>query len=71
MYQIYAVAACLVLLQPVAVATKVPKWTVYEITLQAQGKYQQPYLATSVSATFKGPGGVTKEVQGFWLIFYS
>lgn len=44
----------------------VPRWSVYELSLRASGRYENPYLHTSVTATFTGPGGVKKTVSGFW-----
>ncbi len=45
----------------------VPQWSVFEIILTANAKNSNPYLnGPTVTATFTGPGGVTKTVKGFW-----
>lgn len=62
----FFMALCLALILPDARAAEVSRWSVYEIPLQATGKYQSPFLETGVSATFKGPDGVTRKVPGFW-----
>jgi uncharacterized protein DUF5060/uncharacterized protein DUF4038 len=43
-----------------------PKWSVAELTLNASGRYANPYTEVEVSATFSGPGGIVKTVPGFW-----
>ena len=43
-----------------------PQWSVYEIALTMQEACADPYLQASVTATFRGPGGVVKTVPGFW-----
>lgn len=47
-------------------ANTVPRWSVHEITLTAAGRYDNPYQEAGVTATFTGPGGVQKEISGFW-----
>jgi hypothetical protein len=44
----------------------VPKWSVFEITFAASGRYANPYTETSISAVFQGPNGLEKTVCGFW-----
>jgi Domain of unknown function (DUF5060)/Protein of unknown function (DUF4038)/Putative collagen-binding domain of a collagenase len=44
----------------------VPQWTVHELTLRASGRYSHLYTDASVTATFRGPGGASKTVPGFW-----
>lgn len=47
--------------------SNVPKWSVLEITLTASAAGGNPYKdGPSVTATFTGPGGITKTVKGFW-----
>jgi hypothetical protein len=49
-----------------AVPPSVPRWSVHELTLQASGRYDNPYQEASLTATFSGPGGLKKTVTGFW-----
>ncbi len=44
----------------------VPKWSVHEITLRADGSYAGPFDGPGGTATFTGPGGRKKTVRGFW-----
>ncbi len=44
----------------------VPKWSVHEIVLTAQTSYADAYREASVQATITGPGGIEKEINGFW-----
>lgn len=44
----------------------VPKWSVFEISLTANGTYANPYTETTISAVFQGPNGLEKTVCGFW-----
>ena len=54
-------------LPSLAMAVDVPKWSTYDINLTASGSYSNGYTAgPSLTATFTGPGGVTKTVTGFW-----
>ena len=53
---------------------EVPKYGVFELTLTASGDYSNPYLQMPgdndtpgfVVGTFKGPGGVEIQLDGFW-----
>lgn len=47
---------------------EVPRWSTLEITLTSSGSSSNWYTdpASSVTATFSGPAGVTKRVRGFW-----
>ena len=56
----------LILLTGLLPALAVPRWSVHEITLNASGRYDNPYIQTGVTATFTGPGGITQEISGFW-----
>lgn len=47
-------------------AAGVPVWAVNEIVLRASRTYSNPWMDTSVSAEFRGPGGLTTTVNGFW-----
>jgi hypothetical protein len=47
-------------------ATTVSKWSRYELPLTATKTYGNPYTDITVTATFTGPGGVSKKVTGFW-----
>jgi Protein of unknown function (DUF4038)/Domain of unknown function (DUF5060) len=51
-----------------AAQTNVPKWSVHEVTLTPSGSSTNWYIDpdASVTATFTGPAGVTKRVNGFW-----
>jgi hypothetical protein len=49
-----------------APAVDVPKWSTYEISLTSDNYYANAYKDGSLTATFTGPGGVTKTVTGFW-----
>jgi Protein of unknown function (DUF4038)/Domain of unknown function (DUF5060)/Putative collagen-binding domain of a collagenase len=51
-----------------AVHAQVSKWSTYEVNLTASGSASNWYIDPngSVTATFSGPGGVTKRVNGFW-----
>ena len=44
------------------------KWSVYEVNLTSGGASSNWYTdpAGAVIATFRGPGGVTRKVPGFW-----
>jgi hypothetical protein len=49
--------------------TSVPsvnQWSAYTVPLTSATTYADPYTDVTVTATFTGPGGVTKQVQGFW-----
>jgi hypothetical protein len=48
--------------------TNVPKWSMHEVDLAASGSSSNWYTDPngSLTATFSGPGGVTKQVRGFW-----
>ncbi len=48
-----------------SVAT-VPRWSVHEIVLTASSAYDRPSEQTGVTAVFSGPGGIKKNVLGFW-----
>jgi len=50
----------------VSAQVKIPKWAVHEIQLQADEKYENPYLEASVTAQFVGPNGEKMTVPGFW-----
>jgi len=50
---------------PGSVAT-VQKWAVHEVRLETARDHDNPYLQAAVTATFTGPGGVTRTVDGFW-----
>jgi hypothetical protein len=50
---------------PSSVAT-VQKWAVHEVRLETARDHDNPYLQAAVTATFTGPGGVTRTVDGFW-----
>jgi len=60
---VLATVPCLSLAQP-----EVPKWSTYEFILAARGRSPNWYADAnaSVTATFSGPGAVTKHVNGFW-----
>lgn len=47
-------------------AQQVPKWSVTEIQLNANGHYTNPYIETGVKAVFTGPGKQQQTVEGFW-----
>jgi len=47
-------------------AADAPLWSTQEVSLQAAGSYANPWLDTSVSAEFRGPGGEVVSVMGFW-----
>jgi uncharacterized protein DUF5060/uncharacterized protein DUF4038/collagenase-like protein with putative collagen-binding domain len=42
------------------------QWSTTEITLAASAGSSNPYTDTALTATFSGPNGITKTVQGFW-----
>ncbi len=58
----------LALAASVALAVDVPKWSTYDINLTANGSSSNWYTDANaaVTATFTGPGGITKSVSGFW-----
>ena len=43
----------------------VPQWSSYDIVLSSAA-YSNPYADVVVTATFTGPSGITKTIQGFW-----
>lgn len=49
-----------------ASSANVPRWSVHELTLTATGRYDNPYRQMNLTAIFTGPGGIKKEVSGFW-----
>jgi Domain of unknown function (DUF5060)/Protein of unknown function (DUF4038)/Putative collagen-binding domain of a collagenase len=57
---------CLALSASANTSPAVPQWSVYELRLTASGRYHNPYTQAEVRATFTGPGGIRKVVQGFW-----
>jgi hypothetical protein len=52
--------------QTLAPGAAVPKWSVVELPLTADGDYATPYLEAGVRATFRGPGGEERTANGFW-----
>jgi hypothetical protein len=49
-----------------ACAASIPQWSMHEIALESQRASANPYTNVEVAARFTGPGGVTKDVRGFW-----
>jgi hypothetical protein len=63
----FALALVLTNFHAVAPAADMPKWSTFEISLEASQQYANPYAAgPTLTAVFAGPGGVTKSVSGFW-----
>ena len=60
---VFAVCACLAQAQ-----SSVPKWATHELRLTASGDSSNWYADPNagVTAAFSGPGGVTRNVAGFW-----
>ncbi len=44
----------------------VPKWSIYEVCLEARKHYSNPYTEAALTATFRGPGNITQTRSGFW-----
>lgn len=44
----------------------VPKWSVYELTLAASDRNEDPYLEVDLIGVFSGPDGESIVVGGFW-----
>jgi len=45
---------------------KVPRWGVFEISLFSAIEHTNPYTDVELSCDFRGPGGKTFGVEGFW-----
>jgi enterochelin esterase-like enzyme len=46
--------------------TKIAKWSVHELTLEAARTYDNPYVQAGVTAVFTAPDGREISVRGFW-----
>ena len=42
------------------------KWEVFDISLEATGNYENPYLDVEVSGSFTSPSGKVKSIRAFW-----
>ncbi len=49
-----------------ASAQDVPRFGVFEKSFTHSGSYSNPYSGTGATASFKGPGGVTRTIPLFW-----
>ncbi len=63
-----AVLSALILFLPSStLAVDVQKWSTYDVDLASSTSYADGYASgPTLSATFTGPNGVTKTVDGFW-----
>jgi len=52
--------------RPASTAPTAARWAVHELTLTSRRAYANPYTEVAVTATFRGPGGETRTVAGFW-----
>jgi hypothetical protein len=46
--------------------TLIKKWEVFDIPLEAAGKYDNPYMEMDVTGSFTSPSGKEKSIRGFW-----
>ncbi len=64
---IAAFAAALVPVACQASDVDLPQWSTYDLNLTSSSNYTNGYASgPTLSATFTGPNGVTKTVDGFW-----
>jgi hypothetical protein len=52
--------------QPVGMVAHVPRWSVYELALNASDKDSDPYVEVDLIGVFSGPDGESIVVGGFW-----
>ena len=50
----------------IAEQTVVPKWQAYEKTLTSTATYTNPWQQAELTVTLTSPGGVMKQIYGFW-----
>jgi hypothetical protein len=58
--------SCGVWLDADGAQAKVPQWAVFETSFRSATEHANPYTDVELSCAFKGPGGTTSVVEGFW-----
>ncbi len=48
------------------IANIAQQWKMYEISFQSDTEYENPFYEATVRVTFTGPGGIVKNISGFW-----